>query len=419
MKLTKTAVEKLEVTGKRYSQFDNDIKGFAVRVGAGGEKAFYYVYRAGKGRGAPLKWLRLGSFPTMTVDQARGIAKVKAGAVALGADPASIVQEEKASLTVAESLSGFSQEYVEKLKPSTIAFYGHVIEFHLKPSIGRVRTKALTYSDIARLHTSLKTTPYMGNRCIAVLSVFLNWCEKHGYRERGSNPCKEITLYREHKRQDFLSADNLSAIGDALARMEATWHERQQTRTRGSGNAVDAITPQAAAAIRLLMFTGARLSEVLSLKWNCVDFEQGIARLPDSKTGFKVLQLPAPALAVLEALPEMSEWVFPASSHSGHMVNLKSAWKGVLAFAGLGNWRLHDLRHSFASVMVNSGASLPVIGKILGHTQIVTTQRYAHLEANPAREAAETAAAKIAEALSAPPKKRARVTKIGRSAGNE
>jgi integrase len=203
-----------------------------------------------------------------------------------------------------------------------------------------------------------------------------------------------------------MGAGELSILGDTLSRMEKTWLDRQEGRSpREKGSAVDAITPQPAAAIRLLMFTGARVGEILSLEWKNIDLDQGTARLPDSKTGFKVLQLPAPAVAVLEGLPQVSEWVFPASSASGHMVNIKDAWGDVLHQAGMDGWRLHDLRHAFASAMVNSGASLPIVGKILGHTQASTTQRYAHLEENPARKAAEVAAAKIAEAMKTPPKR--------------
>jgi integrase len=153
------------------------------------------------------------------------------------------------------------------------------------------------------------------------------------------------------------------------------------------------------------MFTGARRGEILSLKWCYINFELGIARLPDSKTGFKVLQLPAPALSVLESLPKMSEFVFPADSATGYTVNIKQAWGNVLRQSGLTGWRIHDLRHAFASMMVNSGASLPIVGKILGHTQASTTQRYAHLEENPARKAAEEAAAKIAKAIQVPSKR--------------
>ena len=159
------------------------------------------------------------------------------------------------------------------------------------------------------------------------------------------------------------------------------------------------------AMIRLLMLTGARRGEILSLKWNYIDLEQGIARLPDSKTGFKVLQLPFPAVAILEKLPRLSEYVLPSPAAVGHMVNIKDAWGDVLKQSGLTGWRIHDLRHAFASMMVNSGASLPIVGKILGHTQASTTQRYAHLEENPARKAAEEAAKKIQDALQSKPPK--------------
>jgi integrase len=407
MKLTKTAVEKLQATGKRYNHFDDDLKGLAVRVGASGDKSFYYVYRAGKGRGALLTWLRLGSFPAITVEQARQIAKEKAATVAMGGDPAATVQEEKAALSIVEAFDAFQEEYVAKLKPSTIAFYGTAIGNHLKPALGKLRTKKLVYSDVARFHTAMKAKPYMANRCIAVLSVFLNWCELHGYRDKHTNPCKEIKLYKEHKRLEFMGATELAILGETLDRMERTWHERKAASTRRPSEIADTdtITPHMAAAIRLLMLTGARRGEILSLKWEYLNLEQGVAHLPESKTGFKVLQLPVPAVAVLEGLPRISEYVFPATSASGHMVNIKEAWADVLKQSGLTRWRIHDLRHAFASMMVNSGASLPIVGKILGHTQARTTQRYAHLEENPARKAAEEAARKIQQAMESKPGK--------------
>lgn len=411
MRLTKTAVERLEATGKRYEVRDDDLPGFLVRVGTDGSKSFYLMYRAGKGRTAPKKRLHLGAFPKITVEQARELAKEKAAAITLGADPAATLQGEKTALSIAEALDVFQKEYVVKLKPSTIAFYGVVIEKHLKPALGKLRTKTVGYADVARFHAAMKEKPYMGNRCIAVVSVFLNWCELHGYRDKNSNPCKEIRLYKEHKRQEFMGATELAILGETLERMERTWHERQATKEKRTSEGIDTITPQAAAAIRLLMFTGARRGEVLALKWAHVDLDMGIARLPDSKTGFKVLQLPAPAVAVLKGLPQISDYVFPADSASGHMVNIKKAWADVLKQSKLTGWRIHDLRHAFASMMVNSGASLPIVGKILGHTQTSTTQRYAHLEENPARKAAEAAAAKIADVIAKPRKKIVRFSK--------
>lgn len=179
---------------------------------------------------------------------------------------------------------------------------------------------------------------------------------------------------------------------------------------------MDTINPQVAAAIRLLMFTGARVGEILSLKWEYLDLEHGLARLPDSRTGFKVLQLPAPAVAVLESLPEMDSWVFPSSSACWHLVNIKDPWGDVLKQAKLSGWRLHDLRHAFASVMVNSGYSLPIVGKVLGHNNVSTTQRYAHLEENPARKAVEEAAARIVKAAKTPPKL-AKVVRLRKAEG--
>lgn len=419
MKLTKTAVEKLNVTGTRYEMRDDDLKGFVVRVGASGEKSFYFVYRAGKGRGANLKRLHLGKFPTMTVEQARSLAKEKAALVALGGDPALEVREGKSAPVMLDALQAFRDEHVCKLKPKTIQAYNEILAKRLFPALGKIRVKEIHYGNIAKLHSSMKDVPYLANRTLAVLSKFFSWCELHGYRERGTNPCQGITKYKEHKRQNFMGEAELSILGETISRMEANWLERKENGGKRTGELVDTITPQAASAIRLLMFTGARVGEILSLEWDKINFESGIAALPDSKTGFKILQLPAPALAVLNNLPRVSNWVFPADSASGHMVNIKDAWGDVLKQAGLTGWRLHDLRHAFASMMVNSGASLPIVGKILGHNNPNTTQRYAHLEQNPARKAAEEAAAKISAAIKHAPYEKEKFAALGESAVDE
>ncbi|WP_394027405.1 tyrosine-type recombinase/integrase [Desulfovibrio falkowii] len=396
MKFTKRALEAVPATGKRQHFFDDDFTGFALRVSEVGKKSFYYTYRVGKGRGSEKKWVMLGIFPAMTVDQARQKCKEMAAVVLQGVDPSQEVREEKNAILVADALDLFTYEYVAKLKPGTVSFYNTIINAHLKPRFGKIRARDLRFSEIARFHTAMRETPYAANRSVNVLSVFLNWCELHGYREKNSNPCQQVSLFKEEKRMEFMDEEVLSKLSDALATMEANWAERKRTSGKRTSEIIDTITPQSAAAFRLLMFTGARKMEILSLKWNYISFELGIARLSDSKTGFKVLQLPAPALAILEAIPKSSEFVFPSESASGHMTSLKEAWDAVCTFAGLNGWRIHDLRHAFASVMVNSGASLPIIGKILGHTQTGTTQRYAHLQENPAKKAAEEAAAKIA-----------------------
>ena len=175
----------MNVNGKRALSFPTSARRFTrspckKRVSESGRKSFYYTYRSGKGRGAEKKWVMLGAFPVMTVEQARQKAKDMAANVHNGIDPVAKIQEEKAELSVAEALDVFQAEYVVKLKPSTIDFYKIAIEIHLKLAMGKVRTKKLGYSEIARFHAAMKGKPYMGNRCIAVLSVFLNWCELHG-----------------------------------------------------------------------------------------------------------------------------------------------------------------------------------------------------------------------------------------------
>ena len=396
MKFTKKAIENIAANGERQIFFDDALPGFVLRVGKTGKKTFYYVYRAGKGRGADKKWLMLGAFPAMSVEQARDRYKDMAAVVQQGADPSLEVREEKAAISVTGAFDLFTEEYVAKLKPGTISFYNTIINAHLKPRFGKIRARDLRYTEIARFHTAMKETPYAANRSVNILSVFLNWCELHGYREKHSNPCKQIQLYKEEKRMDFMDEEVIAKLSDALAAMEANWMKRMRTGEKRTSEIIDTITPQSAAALRLLLFTGARKMEILSLKWSYISFELGIARLPDSKTGFKILQIPAPALTILENMPRSSEFVFPSESAAGHMANLKGAWDAVCTFAGIEGWRIHDLRHAFASIMVNSGASLPIIGKILGHTQAGTTQRYAHLQENPAKKAAEDAAAKIA-----------------------
>lgn len=188
---------------------------------------------------------------------------------------------------------------------------------------------------------------------------------------------------------DFLKIEDIEAIGQSLMALEA----------------MGQVSPMPAAAIRLLLLTGARLDEILSLKWAYLDLDSNLANLPDSKTGFKVLHLPLPAVEILRALPKFdTEYVFPSDSQSGHLSSIRKPWATVCAHAGLSGWRIHDMRHAFASAAVNSGASLPMIGALLGHKNSSTTARYAHVAVNPAHKIAEDTGAEISEALNSAPK---------------
>ena len=231
----------------------------------------------------------------------------------------------------------------------------------------------------------MRKTPGAANRTLALISHMLNVAEKWGLRPDGSNPCRHVEKYPERKRERYLSKDELAALGDALSMAERTRTEK----------------PGAIAAIRLLILTGCRLSEILTLKWDEVDFEGQCLRLADSKTGQKTVYLPAPALAVLEGIDRQKgcSGVIVGRKPGAHLVNLRKAWGRIRKAAKLKDVRLHDLRHTFASFGAGADLSLPMIGRLLGHTQSKTTQRYAHLHDDPVKRAAEKVGAIIGAAL--------------------
>jgi integrase len=195
-----------------------------------------------------------------------------------------------------------------------------------------------------------------------------------------------LARFKESARERFLTSDELGRLGDALRTAET-------------------LDPAAVAAIRLLILTGARLREILHAKWDYVDFERETIFLPDSKTGKKPIYLNAAALAVLADLPRLEDnpHVFPGRKDGLPRESLDRPWSIVRKAAGLDGLRIHDLRHSFASIGAGASLGLPIIGKLLGHTQAVTTQRYAHVDADPMRRAAETIGATIAAAMSRAP----------------
>lgn len=384
LKLTKRSVDGLEVTGKRYTVMDDEFTGLAVRVGKSGTKSFYYWYRDGKGRAAPLRWYKLGSFPSMAVEQARTLAKEAAALVVNGKDPAGMRNAEKGMPSMREALDRFLDEHVAaKRKGSTHVQYRGLADRTLIPVLGKLKVAAVTSAHIAKLHADMKETPYLANRALAVLGKFFGWCESQGLRDKGSNPAVGHEKYPEQKRSKFMQDDELSSLGTALAELE-------------DQKKIDLF---AAAAIRLLVFTGARLQEVLTLRWEYIDMDAGIAHLPDSKTGAKPLHLPAPAVALLESLPRLNGWCFPSRRTDGPLVNLRKPFVAVCEHAKLKGWRIHDLRHAFASAAVNRGHSLPMIGAMLGHAQPVTTARYAHVATNPVHAVAEDTAAHLDKAL--------------------
>jgi integrase len=384
-KITKRSVDALKATadGAEAVLWDTELKGFGARVQRGGAKSYVLHYRAGGGRGAPLRKLTIGRHGSpWTPETARKEAKTLLGMIEDGADPAADKMARREAPTIAELAERFLAEHAEaKRKGSTAAEYRRLLDKIILPALGKRKVADVTRADVTKLHHANRAAPYQANRVLAVLSKMFNLAERWGLRPDGSNPCRHVEKFAERKRERMLSPAELARLGNALAAHDGS--------------------PYAVAAVKLLVFTGARLGEVLGLKWEWIDFERGEARLPDSKTGAKTLHLPPPALAVLAGLPRLdgNPYVIAGAKEGAALVNLEKPWRAIRQPAGLDDVRLHDLRHAFASVAASSGMGLPIIGKMLGHSQPATTARYAHLASDPVKAAAAAVASKIAAAM--------------------
>ena len=425
VKITKTKVEGLETTGKQYEVMDTLQKGFMIRVGTTGRKTFYFQYRDGKGRTAKSQKVTIGVYPAITVEQAREIAKKLAAKVALGESPARDIQEQKKTLSLKEVGEIYIQEHVANLKPKTQVSYSSIFYGHIFPKLGKMKIDAVTTRALTKFHHGMRETPYHANRAIAVLSGLFSWSSKNGYTPKGFNPCQDVERYPEKRKDIFLNEEQLAQILTTLEIMEQNGSELNNRRKISANSRKSAeenntdnealksingkpyrnyITAQTANIFRLLILTGAREGEIQSLKWSYIDLNKGCILLPDSKTGFKKIELPEDAIAILKDIPHASEYVFPSPKEDAktpYQSNIKDPWRDIMHFAGMSGegWRIHDLRHAFASVAVNSGASLPIIGKALGHKNASTTARYAHVAESPAHKAAERTAGRIMDAL--------------------
>ena len=260
-----------------------------------------------------------------------------------------------------------------------------LLRLYVRPALGPRKVRGLTTADVARLHFDLRIKPIQANRTLALLSKMLNLAERWQHRPPHSNPCRGIERYPENKRKRYLTGAELARLGEALAAAERDGAEH----------------PSAVLALRLLALTGCRRSEILTLRWQEVDMARRCLVLADSKTGAKEVPIGAAALKVLASAQraEGNPYVCWGAREGGHLVGLQRAWDRLRRAAGIGDVRLHDIRHSFASVGAGAGLGLPVIGALLGHTQAATTQRYAHLQADPLKVAADRISGEIAAAL--------------------
>lgn len=360
---------------------DAALKGFGVRRQQEAASYFLKTRIAGK-----QKWFTIGRHgQPWTPDTARKRA------LALLHDP-SLADKPlpEATLMFADVSAQFFTSHGPKLKTRTLEEYRRLERLYLLPAFAKLPIKDLERATISTAHAGWQEAPRAANHALSVLSKIMTWAEDQGYRAEDSNPCRRIQRYKENKRETFLQADELARLGAALDKAEAE----------------NLVGPYALAALRLLILTGARLNEILILEWSHVDLERRILFLPDSKTGKKPLSLNDAAIDVLKALPRFANnrYVIVGKRYGTHLVNLQKPWQTVRKLAGL-TCRIHDLRHTFASVAVASGGSLPILGRQLGHSQPQTTQRYAHLADDPVRKLTQDTGETLAKALKGPPPK--------------
>ena len=368
-KLTKRTVEALRANGADAVYWDGELTGFGVRVRKSGRKNYVLQTRI-DGR---LRWFTIGRHGPLTVDEARAKALEILAQAKRGIDPRDAGAKRAAKPVMADLGKRFLEQYVpDHCKPSTAAEYRRSVALFIDPAIGGMPVSEVQRKDIAELHHGLRDKPYQANRTLGVLSKMFSLAEVWGWRPDGSNPCRHVKRYKERRRERFLSPAETERLGEVLRDAEDEM-------------------PSAVAALRLLLLTGCRLSEIQLLRWDYV--KDDCIELPDAKTGGRVVPLGPEARAVLANLPREngSPWVIAGRLPGTHLTDLQRPWRRIRERAGLTDVRIHDLRHSYASRALALGESLTMIGKLLGHTQVQTTARYAHL----ARDSIQNAAARI------------------------
>lgn len=369
--------------------WDDKVAGFGLRVSQGGTRSFILNYRA-HGRE---RRMTLGRFPTWSVGKARDEAKLKRRTVDAGEDPMAQRHANRQAPAVEDVWERFRRDYLPNNRPSTRASYENIWDLHIRPSLGKLKAAGVTTDDVEAMHRKIaRKAPYRANRAVALLSRMFNLARRWGWV--ADNPCRGVERTPERRRARYLAPQELERLLAALEEFpyverirKAGGGSRLRRRKEPRGDRL-----QSANAIRLLLLTGARRNEVLGARWEQFDLDAGVWIKPGATTKQKTdhrIPLSSVARELLKGMKESNPgpWLFP--SGSGHQKDLKYAWRSICESADLEGVRLHDLRHSYASLLASRGSSLPIIGALLGHTQAATTARYTHLLDDPLREATE------------------------------
>ncbi|MXO75123.1 tyrosine-type recombinase/integrase [Altererythrobacter aerius] len=388
-KLTVKSIEALQPADKDQIIWDAELPGFGCKVTPKGRKSYFLYYRTKDGQ---QRRPAIGTHGPLRPEAAREIAKRWLAEVAAGGDPSQTRKIDRSAPTVNKLCDRYLEEHAEtRKKASSVKNDRRIIDVHIRPAIGAKKIASVARSDISALHHSLRSTPYEANRMLALASKMFSLAERWSLRPDNTNPAKNIDRFREEKRERYLSPAELKRLWIALNSPEA--------KEKASDSAI--------AAIKLLILTGRRVSEVLGLRWEWIDFKAKTMRLPDTKGGTLFVSLADSTIAVLEELhqsrqarlerqknakpdedSELNPFVIEGKRQGQPLVNLQKPWRAMREMAKIDDVRLHDLRHTYASVGAGLGMSLPLLGRLLGHSQPATTSRYAHLAQSPVSVAA-------------------------------
>ena len=365
-RLTQRQINALKPRKKTFDVRDTELKGFGVRVRSSGIKRYFIQSQQQEIR----TWRIIGDASGMSLEEARCHARSVLASLYNGEEIIAVTNEETRFGVVAEKLFEACERH---WKAGTRRVNRIYLKNQILPWFRNMQVAGITERDVKQWHASLHVTPFAADRSAPVLSVILRQAEVYGYRPEGSNPCVGIKRYRRRGRERFLSPEEMQKLGAVLSR-----HENTRSLE--------------IATIRLLLLTGCRRNEILTLKWP--DYREGHLYLRDSKTGPRTVWLSSPARGILDGLPRRGAWIFPARRRRGFLnpEMIRYYWQKVRDEAGLSDVRLHDLRHSYASVAILNGATVPTIARLLGHNDTATTLKYTHLNHTAVRAAVETVA---------------------------
>jgi integrase len=373
--LTDEKVRKLKPTGVEQIIWDQQVSGLGVRVTAAGKKSFILKFRVnGSGKKPTLGACGPGA---LSVAEARALAVAWKTSAQQGVDPTRARQQERTAPSVADLCDEYMRRHGSRKRSGFED--QRKIDVVIKPRLGTLRVKDVSQFDIDDLHRKYANRPYEGNRVLALVSKMFSLAERWDWRE--GNPARGVERYPEEPRERFLTSDEIARLSVALSAYVAE---------KPSADREDAV-----AIVRIAMMTGARSGEVLAAEWDQFDLDAGLWIKPSSHTKQKRthrVPLSPEVIKILERRERRSRFVFPGPGKSGHRDSIRSAWARIQALTGgIDDVRVHDLRHTYASVLVSSGVSREMIGALLGHTQAQTTMRYAHLYDDPLREATSRA----------------------------